>query len=228
MGDRSQEQEQEFAGPPEPLEQLPEAPQRAVEAVPEPYRWIALLVVAVGVFIVFMLVLRQLRSHRRNETEELRESVFTTNLLQAQLSDLWARLRSRFGPAAEEPDPFLSLEGEIDTRHLIRSIYQRLLAVAQGRVAARLQAETPFRYGDRLSTHPDVDASLMQTITDAYVEGPLRRRAAFPSRRSRRCSAPGTKSNLCYCRRKPMTNLKSQSYHRIPAHRPHSVWSFLP
>ena len=170
MGDRSQEQEQEFAGPPEPLEQLPEAPQRAVEAVPEPYRWIALLVVAVGVFIVFMLVLRQLRSHRRNETEELRESVFTTNLLQAQLTDLWARLRSRFGPAAEEPDPFLSLEGEIDTRRLIRSIYQRLLAVAQGRVAARLQAETPLRYGDRLSTHPDVDASLMQTITDAYVE----------------------------------------------------------
>ena len=67
-------------------------------------------------------------------------------------------------------DPYLSLEGEIDTRRLIRAIYQRLLALAQTRTAPRLQAETPYRFGNRLSDHPDFDEGPMQTITDAYQE----------------------------------------------------------
>ena len=107
--------------------------------MPEPYRWVALLVVAIGVFIIFMFVLRRLRSRPDLVSDEVRESVLTTGLLQAQLAELWSRLRSRFGPAPEEPDPFLSLEGESDTRLLIRSIYRRLLAFAQIRNAARLQ-----------------------------------------------------------------------------------------
>ena len=170
FGEREQEQEPvSNPGPPE-LEPMPEMPERAVEAVPEPYRWVALLAIAVGVFIIFMLVLRQMRSRAENEADDVLESVLTANLLQAQLSELWARLRSRFGPAPEEMDPYLSLEGEIDTRRLIRAIYQRLLALAQTRTAARLQAETPYRYGNRLSDHPDFDDGPMQTITAAYTE----------------------------------------------------------
>ena len=170
FGDRSQEQEaQPLPGPPT-TEPLPEPPEQAVEAIPEPYRWVALLVMAAGVFIIFMLALRLMRSRAPNETDDVRESILTANLLQAQLSELWARLRSRFGPAPEEPDPYLPLDGEIDTRRLIRSIYQRLLAIAQTRAPARLQAETPFRYGSRLSGHADFDETLMQTITAAYTE----------------------------------------------------------
>ncbi len=170
LGERAQEREQEFTPPPAPFEPQQEAPERVIAAMPEPYRWLALLAIAVVVFIIFVLVLRQLRSRAGNEEEEVRESVFSTDLLQAQLSDLWARLRSRFGPAPEEADPFLSLEGEVDTRQLIRSVYQRLLTVTQTRVSARLQAETPYRYGSRLSSQPSIDDSLMQTITVAYVE----------------------------------------------------------
>lgn len=170
FGDRSQEaQATEFAGPPTP-EPMPEQPERVVEAMPEPYRWVALLAMAIGVFIIFMLVLRQLRSRPERESDEIRESVLTTNLLQAQLSELWARLRSRFGPLPEEPDPFLSLEGESDTRRLIRSIYQRLLVFAYASNAPRLQGETPIRYGGRLAGQPGFDDTLVQTITAAYSE----------------------------------------------------------
>lgn len=169
FGERTQEVEPQPNAPPPTAEPFPEPPERAVQAVPEPYRWVALLAIAAGVFIIFMLALRQLRRRPQKETDELRESVLTANLLQAQLSDLWARLRSRFAPAAIEPDPFLSLDGEMDTRRLIRFIYQRLLAVAPSRTSARLRSETPMRFGNRLSRHPDFDPALVQTITAGYT-----------------------------------------------------------
>ena len=170
FGDRQQETPlNEFAQAPTP-EPLPEPPERAVEAVPEPFRWVALLVLAAGVFIIFMLVLRQLRSRPEEESDEVRESVLTASLLQSQLADLWARLRSRFGPPPEEPDPFLSLEGESDTRALIRLIYQGLLEAAQWRNSPRLQGETPRRFGGRLAKEPGFDGGLVQAITGAYDE----------------------------------------------------------
>lgn len=170
FGERSQETEPaEFLQAPTP-EPMPEPPERVVEAMPEPFRWVALIVVAAGVFILFMLVLRQLKSRPEEESDEVRESILTASLLQSQLADLWARLRSRFGPPPEEPDPYLSLEGESDTRRLIRSIYQRLLALAQARSAPRLQGETPSNYGGRLAAQPDFDEALVQTITAAYGE----------------------------------------------------------
>ncbi|MDE0182925.1 MAG: DUF4129 domain-containing protein [Caldilineaceae bacterium] len=170
FGDRSQEQEAQPIAPPPQQEPFPEAPERAVEAVPEPYRWVALLVIAAGVFIIFMLALRLMRSRSPTETDEVRESVLTANLLQAQLAELWSRLRDRFGPGAEEPDPYLSLAGEVDTRRLIRSIYQRLLSLAQTRAPARLRSETPHHYGGRLAEQPDFDPQALGTITAAYNE----------------------------------------------------------
>ncbi len=170
FGERSQEQEAQPIGPPPPQEPLPEPPERAVEALPEPYRWVALLAIAAGVFVIFMLALRLMRSRSPTETDEVRESVLTANLLQSQLAELWGRLRARFGPGAEEPDPYFSLAGEVDTRRLIRSIYQRLLSLAQTRAAARLPSETPYRYADRLAEQPDFEHRAVGTITAAYNE----------------------------------------------------------
>ena len=158
FGDRTQEQEAQPIATPPPQEPFPEPPERAVEAVPEPYRWVALLVIAAGVFIIFMLALRLMRSRSPTETEEVRESVLTANLLQAQLAELWGRLRARFGPAAEEPDPYLSLAGEVDTRRLIRSIYQRLLSLAQTRALRPGSVlKRPIVTGGRLAEQPDFD-----------------------------------------------------------------------
>lgn len=170
FGEREQQVERtEFAQAPTP-EPLPEPPEREIEAVPEPFRWIALLILAAVVFILFMLVLRQLRSRPEEENDEVRESVLTASLLQTQLAELWGKLRARFGPGEEEPDPFLSLEGESDTRRLIRAIYQRLLTAAHFRNVARMQSETPSRFGGRLSGQPSFDGPPVQTITSAYME----------------------------------------------------------
>ena len=169
FGERSQETERTEFAPFPTSEPMPEPPDRAVEAMPEPLRWIALLVFAAGVFFILMLVLRQL-NRPEEESDEVRESILTASLLQSQLADLWDRLRSRFGPPPEEPDPYLSLAGENDTRRLIRSIYQRLLALAQTRNAPRLHGETPGSYGGRLAAKPEFDEALVQTITAAYGE----------------------------------------------------------
>lgn len=170
FGEREQEREAMESGPPPTPEPFPETPERAVEAVPEPYRWVALLAIAVGVFVLFMLVLRQLRGRPQADVDDLRESVLTANLLQGQLAELWARLRSRFGPAPQQPDPFLSLEGETDTRRLIRLLFQRLLTAAQMRDAARRQGETPHNFGRRLSGQPQFDGAPVQTIASAYTQ----------------------------------------------------------
>lgn len=179
MGEPRQEEDRQLAPEQEQLEPQLEQPERVFEAVPEPYRWIALIVVAVLVLLIFMLVLRQLRQRQVEEQEELRESVFTGDLLQAQLSDLWNRWRARFGPKPEEPDPFLSLAGEPDTRRLIRQIYQQLLARTKQQAIPRRQAETPRGYGQRLGTHltshlplePDpIQPDPIQTITAGYVQ----------------------------------------------------------
>ena len=45
-----------------------------------------------------------------------------------------------------------------------------MLAFAQIRNAARLQGETPNRFGGRLTGHPGFDDVLVQTITAAYSE----------------------------------------------------------
>ena len=180
----SQEREQEPMALPEPLEPRPEAAEQVMEAMPEPYRWVVLVAIAIVVFIVFVLVLRQLRRRAVEEQEEMRESIFCADLLQSQLADLWSRWCSRFARAPEEPHPYLPIKEEMDTRRVIRSIYQQLLAVAKTQMLARLQAETPHTYGNRLSWQLSIEREeigelnpatptlqqAMQIITRGYIE----------------------------------------------------------
>jgi hypothetical protein len=76
------------------------------------------------------------------------------------------RLRRRAGTRF---DPFLSLEGEPQTRRIVRSVYQALLASAQERGQPRARSQTPIEYRRKLEEEWPVGHEELDTITGAYV-----------------------------------------------------------
>ncbi len=138
-----------------------------VAAMPDSYRWAALALIALGVLLIFALVLRRLRALQEESIDERRESILSSSLLQAQLAKLWDKLRGRL-QGERAIDPFLSLDGELDTRRQIRDIYQRLLAGMKSNGHAHLQHETPHEYQQQLvGVLPGAEGKL-EAITEGY------------------------------------------------------------
>ncbi|MCC6456752.1 MAG: DUF4129 domain-containing protein [Caldilineaceae bacterium] len=145
--------------------------QSAVQLSPlaaESLRWVGLAGLVVVILVVFALALRYFRSSRGDEVEETRETVFTSELLQDQLSSLWQSLLQRL-PRARR-DPYLSLEGEPDNRRAIRALYQALLARANALGFPRARAQTPIEYEAYLSTIYPGDKSAWRVMTDVYLD----------------------------------------------------------
>jgi hypothetical protein len=144
----------------------------AIKSLPDGLRWVALAVLIVIVGLAFALTLRRLLSAKREEdVDEKRESVLSRDLLQGQLADLWRSLINRVDRRKEAPiDPFFSLDGEPQTRRIIRSIYQALLTYAQENNMPRPRERTPIEFGlDVAGLFPD-SGDAIGVITDAYIE----------------------------------------------------------
>jgi hypothetical protein len=171
------ESEPELAQPlptAQPLEQALQDP----ASMPEPFRWIGLAIALLVIFVIFVIVLRRLRAAPQEEAEELRESIYSGDLLQDQLSSLWQRWRQRFAGGQGPGGPaFADLSGEVDTRRTIRAVYQRLLTRAAAQGHARLQAQTPLEYRPELERTWTRAGNALARITHGYVEA---RYAAAP------------------------------------------------
>jgi hypothetical protein len=138
--------------------------------VPEPFRWIALAVIAIVVVIAFVLLLRRLRSAPAEEPEEIRESVYSSELFEEQLGNLlqsWRNWFQRGGPAGPA---YFDLTGEVDTRRRIRAVYQHLLAAAAKRGSPRPAAQTPREYQPHLQESLLPGASTLDMITEQYMQ----------------------------------------------------------
>jgi hypothetical protein len=145
--------------------------QPAVQLSPlaaESLRWIGLAGLVVVLLVIFALALRYFRSSRGDDVEETRETVFTRELLQEQLSSLWQSLLQRL-PHAQRA-PYLSLEGETENRRAIRALYQALLAQAKSLEMPRARAQTPSEYESYLTErYADGDKSAWKVMTEKYV-----------------------------------------------------------
>jgi hypothetical protein len=146
-----------------------EMPPTDPEAVPEPFRWIALAILALGVLVLFIFVLRRLQANAAEEPEETHESIYSGDLLQDQLASLWSHWRNRLGRRGLDGPAFADLSEEIDTRRTIRAIYQQLLQRAAIGGTPRAPAQTPLEY------RPDLeqllhDAPALSVITAGYLE----------------------------------------------------------
>jgi hypothetical protein len=153
----------------QPLEQ-PEAtpppalPEMAAATLPDAYRWLALAFLLLAVAAIFALVLRKLRAAPAEFLDEERESIFSTDLLQDQLSKLWQKWFGR--PAAE--GGFLSLEGEPESRRRIRQAYQELLAAATTLGQPRQQGQTPSEFRQQLAGPLANAGESLATMTEQY------------------------------------------------------------
>jgi hypothetical protein len=162
---------------------LPEAPRPeelrkgeaagAFDSMPDELRWVALVVLIVVIGLAFAFALRRLLSgaKARNGIVETRETVLSRDLLQEQLTKLWQSLVDRLRRASKAAvSPFLSLEGELATRRVIRAVYQTLLANAQERGLSRLRGQTPIEYRRELVKSWSTNREALDVITDGYVQ----------------------------------------------------------
>ena len=149
-------------------------------------RWLIFVGVALVLGILFALALRYLTANADEATDETRESVFSTDLLQEQWLALWRRwLQQLPRRAGGSLNPYLSLDGEAGPRRTIRALYQAVLALAQASGRARGRAQTP----QRVSAPTGRTVSARGRGVDHHHRR-LCRRALWPGRTVRRSSRP--------------------------------------
>ncbi|NJN82241.1 MAG: DUF4129 domain-containing protein [Caldilineaceae bacterium] len=159
--------------PPEEMQALEPAPTPQASLpepvdVPDSYRWAGLALIVLVILVVFALALRRLRAAESEETDEVRESILTAELLQSQFGGLlrgWLD-RLRGGGVVS---PFLSLDGETDSRRAIRQVYQDLLAATAGQGQPRERSQTPTHFGVELGRRYARHAQALVAITEAYL-----------------------------------------------------------
>lgn len=147
-------------------------PARLIVELPDVLRWVALAVLICGVALVFALVLRRVAARGRvKDVDEIRESLVSRDLIQGQIAEAWRGLVSRFSrDRREEPQPFLSLSGEVETRRVIRDVYQSMLAAANQRGQPRPPSQTPNEFATTLAELWGADSHALAAITDGYVQ----------------------------------------------------------
>jgi hypothetical protein len=147
-------------------------PARVIVELPDALRWVALAVLICAVALVFALVLRRLAARGGvKDVDEIRESLVSRDLIQSQISEAWRGLVSRFSRGRrEEPQPFLSLAGEVDARRVVREVYQSMLAVAKEHGRPRPPSQTPNEFAAALAELWAADSHTLDAITDGYVQ----------------------------------------------------------
>jgi hypothetical protein len=165
-----------------PPQQPEPTPTPAIEqltgaAIPDAYRWLALALVVLAVLLIFALVLRRMRALQSEEIDEVRESILSAGLLQDQLAALWRKLFGRTQPG----QPFLALDGEPESRRLIRAAYQQLLAAASAIGRGRLHDQTPVEYGQGLTAQVAETTDPLTTLTQHYNQARYAPDAPSPS-----------------------------------------------
>ncbi|MCC7358156.1 MAG: DUF4129 domain-containing protein [Anaerolineales bacterium] len=129
-------------------------------------RWglTALLAVAAG--LVSALLLRRFAGLPVSSADEQRDSIFSHQLLWAQLQRVWQRRRS---PAPAQP-PYLALGGAPDdARLIVRRSYQAMLEWASALRLPRLAGQTPHVYGEALAGIVPEGQAAIATLTHTYM-----------------------------------------------------------
>lgn len=122
-----------------------------------------LLVIVVGLALWWSV--RRLGALSRKDSDEVRDSIATRELVLAQLRALFSR-RAPAGPAA---DPYLALSGsDDDPRLMVRRAYQAMLEWARTAAQGRGAGQTPSTYAEALARALPRGRSAIHTLTMAY------------------------------------------------------------
>ncbi len=140
-------------------------------AVGETARWFGVIGLIVAIALAFALALRRFWGNEAEEVEETRELILSRDLLGEQLSALWRGWADRLRWAPRKAlSPFLPLDGEPQTRRVIRALYQALLMAAKERGLPRLRGQTPVEYAQALSAAVPDSGEPLSVITQGYIQ----------------------------------------------------------
>lgn len=146
--------------------QVEYGPVRQIET-PDSLRYLiaAALLLALGWALTRFLYRR--RKRRPTPTGETRESIFSWDLLGAELAGLLRRAGSRFG---RRPDPLADLRGDPRWRHTlaIRETYRRLLRRGQDAELPRAPAQTADEYAPALTRKLAAPPEAVAALTARY------------------------------------------------------------
>jgi hypothetical protein len=124
-----------------------------------------LVLLAAGVGLLLWWSVRRLGSLNRKDSDEVRDSIATRELVLDQLRALFTR---RLGPA-ETMDPYLALAGSTDDpRLIVRRAYQSMLEWAHTVAHERTAGQTPASYGELLARAVPQGRDAIATLTLAY------------------------------------------------------------
>jgi flagellar biosynthesis/type III secretory pathway M-ring protein FliF/YscJ len=170
-GEQARQEQEQDGGPVSPLDELSQGDLVEVPpALVESAQWIGLVVVLVVIGVAIALALRYFRAQTEEDVEETRETIFSTDLLQAQLAALWRRWTARGGMGTDgERSPYLSLADELAARREVRAIYQELLGLARVHGHGREAVQTPLEYLGRLAAAYPGAGEALETLTQHYV-----------------------------------------------------------
>lgn len=151
---------------PEPLEEF----ERATKQIPPALDFFLRAILIVGIVLLFIWLLaltlrRRGVSRRRVGVLESRESLWSWDLMRAQLASLFNR------PHPEPPPPlFYPLRGDLaDPRLIIRAAYRRLLSLALERGYPRARRQTPDTYRERLDEMAPTQGAELHALTEVYT-----------------------------------------------------------
>ncbi len=122
------------------------------------------LFIALALAALFAIAFRRMREYAAEDTDETRESVFSFDLLQAQLRNLFRRA----SPTQNAVAPYAEIRGD-DARAQIRRVYQALLAWAAERGITRAAGQTPRELEHALAAQFETRADQLALITNEYL-----------------------------------------------------------
>lgn len=150
------------------LDELVPEQQNAPVGIPPEWYLLAQIVSALLLTLLlaalFALALRRFRNYAQEDAAETRDSVFSMDLLQAQLRKLFRRDAEKQSVVA----PYAEIRGD-DARAQIRKIYQEFLAWADAQGAPRRPGQTPYELQRLLETELHVPHAPLARLTTAYV-----------------------------------------------------------
>jgi hypothetical protein len=128
----------------------------------------ALLIVLIVIAAIAIWWLRRSGRLAAKQTDEIRESIASPQLLWAQLKNLFARWRSR--AASGVPPMYLALDSASDDpRVIIRRAYRSMLDWARGYGYPRFPFQTPSIYADALSRKLPHVKEPIDALTRSYL-----------------------------------------------------------
>jgi hypothetical protein len=125
----------------------------------------AVILIVLVLIVLFATAFRRFYQYTEENVAETRESIFTLDLLQQQLANLFRRGTNEKAKTA----PFIGILGD-DAAAQIRRLYQEFLSWSMGRGVTRQPGQTPNEFAEIVARILQLDVTAARVLTNLYLQ----------------------------------------------------------